>query len=43
MYLVTNKCFLRKVLKDENIWFENGISLGEDQMFVCQYLQYVSC
>lgn len=41
VYLVTNKCFLRKVVDEKGINFPMEISLGEDQIFVCQYLKHV--
>ena len=41
MYLVTNKCFLHRIIAEKCIHFPVEISLGEDQIFVCQYLKYV--
>lgn len=41
VYLVTNKCFLHKIIAEKCIHFPVEISLGEDQIFVCQYLKYV--
>lgn len=41
VYLVTNKCFLCKIIDEKSICFPVEISLGEDQIFVCQYLKYV--
>ena len=41
VYLVTNKCFLHRIIAEKCIHFPVEISLGEDQIFVCQYLKYV--
>lgn len=41
VYLVTNKCFLHKIIAEKGIHFPIEISLGEDQIFLCQYLMYV--
>lgn len=40
-YSVINKCFLNQIIKENGIKFSKEISLGEDQIFVCQYLKHV--
>lgn len=37
-YLVTNKCFKTDIIKEHNIRFREDVSLGENQIFVCEYL-----
>ena len=40
-YTVWGKVFKKSVLDENNIRFVEGMSLGEDQIFTCEYLQYV--
>lgn len=40
VFPVWNKFFRRNLLKDNNITFDTTMSLGEDQVFLCHYLQY---
>lgn len=42
IYLVTNKCFSKRIISDFNIMFKEDVSLGEDQIFVAQYLSHIS-
>ena len=39
-YFCHDKFFRRDILNKYNIRFPNDVSLGEDQIFVCKYLQY---
>lgn len=40
-YTVLGKVFKKSVLDENHIRFVEGLSLGEDQIFTCEYLQYV--
>ena len=37
-----DKCFQRKLLKEYGIRFPESVSLGEDQIFVCEYLKHAN-
>lgn len=41
-YLVWNKFFKRKIIKEHNLQFDESMSLGEDQVFLCNYLRYAN-
>ena len=41
-YHVTNKLFRRDIIIENNIWLKEDITLGEDQIFVLEYLLYVN-
>ncbi len=41
-YSVCGKVFKKSILDENNIRFVEGLSLGEDQIFVCDYLQHVN-
>lgn len=40
VFPVWNKFFRRNILVDNNILFDTTMSLGEDQVFLCDYLQF---
>ena len=40
-YNSINKLFRRDVIINNNVWFREDITLGEDQIFVLDYLHYV--
>lgn len=40
VFLVWNKFFRRRILSAHKIFFDTTMSLGEDQVFLCDYLQY---
>lgn len=42
IYLVTNKCFSNIIIKSNNLQFKDDVSLGEDQIFVAQYLSHIT-
>lgn len=42
IYLVVNKCFFNTVIKSNNLKFKEDVSLGEDQIFVAQYLSHIT-
>ena len=42
LYSVFNKCFLTRIIKDKKIEFPKRISLGEDQIFINNYLVYAT-
>ena len=41
IYSVCGKVFLKEIITNHNLKFRENISLGEDQIFVCDYLKYV--
>lgn len=41
IFYCTDKFFLKRILHEKFIRFKDGISFGEDQIFVMTYLQYV--
>ncbi len=41
-YSVWGKVFKKSILDENNIRFIEGLSLGEDQIFTCDYLQHVN-
>lgn len=41
IYLVTNKCFSKKIISDYNIMFKDDVSIGEDQIFLDCYLLHI--
>ena len=40
-YTVWNKAFKSDIIKKNCIYFPADVSLGEDQIFICNYLEYV--
>lgn len=42
IYSVVGKIFLTDIIRSNNISFNENVSLGEDQIFVCTYLKYVN-
>ncbi len=40
VYSACNKLFRRRILSDYKIFFDTTMSLGEDQVFLCDYLQH---
>ena len=38
---VWNKLFLKKIIDDNKLKFDEKISVGEDFLFVCEYLKYI--
>lgn len=42
IYSICGKIFRSEIIKNNNIKFKENVSLGEDQIFVCDYLQYVT-
>ena len=38
---VWNKLFLRKIINDYKLMFDEKISVGEDFLFVCEYLKFI--
>lgn len=43
VYPIWNKFFRRRILSDNKISFDTTMSLGEDQVFLCDYLQHAKC
>lgn len=41
-YIVWNKFFKRKIIKEYNLQFDESMSLGEDQVFLCDYLLHAN-
>lgn len=41
-YTVWGKVFKKSIIDGNSIRFVEGLSLGEDQIFTCEYLQYVN-
>jgi glycosyltransferase involved in cell wall biosynthesis len=42
IYAMINKAYKRNIIIDNGIFFREDLSLGEDQVFVCEYLKYVT-
>lgn len=41
-YSIWDKFFRKEIIDDNNLRFDNTMSLGEDQVFVCEYLKYAA-
>lgn len=42
IYSIGTKIFKREIIVNKSVYFREDLSLGEDQVFICEYLQHVS-